>query len=74
MQDKGKPDIIEYARLELVPGAGVPALHNEERVCRLCDYSPSRGVFYKIDEDGIRYPITETMNKLFKKKKAKKRR
>jgi hypothetical protein len=60
IQDIEKPEVVEYARLKLVSGTGVPALHNEERVCRLCTYSPSRGVFYKIDEDGVRYPIMVT--------------
>jgi hypothetical protein len=53
-------DDPDYVRLRLVPGTGIPDLHHEERVCRLCEYAPSRGVFYKIDEDGIRYPIMVT--------------
>jgi hypothetical protein len=55
-----RPDVSHYARLQLVDNSGLPELHNEERVCRLCEYFPSRGVFYKMDEDGIRYPIIVT--------------
>jgi hypothetical protein len=60
VQDMEKSDVAEYVRLKLVPETGVPALHHEERVCRLCTYSPSRGVFYKTDEEGVRYPVMVT--------------
>jgi len=56
----GESGVIEYVRLQLVPEMGVPALYGEERVCRLCAFTPSRGVFYKIDEEGTRYPVLTT--------------
>jgi len=61
----GRINVYEYARLMLGVGAddvatNLPGMHNEEVVCRLCEYSPSRGVFLKIDENGIRYPVMGT--------------
>jgi len=63
------PLVKEYVRLYLAKGAGgtetgFPAFQKdsknkdiEERICRLCEFAPSRGLFYKMDSDGIRYPI-----------------
>ena len=56
----GDVGVTDYVRLKLVEESGFPAMYNEEKVCRMCEYAPSRGVFYKMDTDGLRYPILAT--------------
>jgi len=62
LRGQGKTESLgtEYVRLKLYGSTGLPDMYNEEKVCRLCEYSPSRGVFYKIDADGIRFPVMTT--------------
>ena len=60
VRSMGNPNTVEYVRLKLTGDIGLPSLHNEEKVCRLCEFAPSRGVFYKVDSDSIRYPVIVT--------------
>lgn len=52
--------VIEHARLKLAKGAGRPLLHSETTVCRKCEYAPSRGIFVKVDADGVFHPVMVT--------------